>query len=138
MTTNHTDHHTAEVWVVITLDPETGAITDTEVLSQPPAWDLAALGQVCRTGYVNGGDSVWYTQQRHTCAWCGETEPLVDSDTRESYPVEVTEDGAYHAPCLKTYATEQRHYRQRVRAADYAAQVAREQGHPHRETYPHP
>jgi hypothetical protein len=103
-----------EVWVVITTDPATGAITDLEVLSQPPAWDLAALGQVCRTGYVNGGDSVAYTQQRRACDWCGETDPLVDSDTRESYPVEVTGRNAYHAPCRESAEA------------------------PHRETYPHP
>jgi hypothetical protein len=49
------------VYVVVTLDPRTGSITDLEILDVPPAWNLAELGQVCYVGNVNGGDSVqWY------------------------------------------------------------------------------
>lgn len=48
------------VWVVITLNGR-HQVADLEVLDRPPAWDLAALNQVCYTGGVNGGDAVpWH------------------------------------------------------------------------------
>ena len=49
-----------EVWVVLT-PGRSGELRDLEVLDSPPKWDLAALGQTCRTGFVNGGDSIeWH------------------------------------------------------------------------------
>jgi hypothetical protein len=48
----------AETYAVITIDPETRAITDCEFLSGMPQWDWLALGQVVRVGNVNGGDSI--------------------------------------------------------------------------------
>jgi hypothetical protein len=48
------------VWVVITRDADR-RITDLEVLDIPRLWDLAAFGQVCFVGNVNGGDSVPFT-----------------------------------------------------------------------------
>lgn len=59
MTTTHTPDP-GQVWVVVTLTH--GQITDLEVLDQPPAWDLAELGQVCYSGNVNGGDSVRWSR----------------------------------------------------------------------------
>jgi hypothetical protein len=53
---------TMTVYVVITLGAG-GAITDLEVLSAPPAWDLenpaddGPGGQVCYIASVNGGGS---------------------------------------------------------------------------------
>lgn len=46
---------TALVWVVVSL--KDGNVTDLEILDQPPAWDLAAYGQECYMGCINGGDS---------------------------------------------------------------------------------
>jgi len=55
------------VWVVVTLSTPQyakGRVTDLEVLSDPPDWDLAAEGQVCYQASVNGGDSVRWSQQQ--------------------------------------------------------------------------
>lgn len=49
------------VWVVITRDRQ-NRIKDVEILDQAPLWNLAALGQVCYTGSVNGGDAILWEQ----------------------------------------------------------------------------
>jgi len=57
----------SDVYVIFTItsDPWNARtpgdyIADMEVLDGPPRWHLAPLGQVCRVGSVNGGDSIPY------------------------------------------------------------------------------
>jgi len=37
------------------------------------------------------------------CSWCGDADPLVDSDTQESFPVVEFDGEFFHKPCFETY-----------------------------------
>lgn len=49
--------HNDEGTVYIVISWNAGQITDMEVLSSAPQWDLAEHNQTCRVANINGGDS---------------------------------------------------------------------------------